>query len=160
MVELALPGATLDIPIQIYSAVYPVTIEWNNLAHSPAQLETGNRVSTLDGKGSVTVTEGLTNVRLKFAGTIAGPKVFLLDQNFPNPFNPTTTIRYQIPAAERVRLVLYDLLGREIAVLVDGNQSEGPKSVTFDATNLPSGVYFYRLQAGKFVETRKMLIAK
>lgn len=92
----------------------------------------------------------------------AVPKVFALEQNYPNPFNPTTTIRYQLPQAAEVSLKVFDVLGREIATLVNARQAAGQYSVQFSAGNaaLSSGVYFYRLQAGSFVETKKMLLVK
>jgi hypothetical protein len=87
-------------------------------------------------------------------------RLFELAQNYPNPFNPVTTIRYQIPTAETVNLKVYDILGKEVATLVNGRQEAGSYTVPFNAVRLASGVYFYRLQAGGFVETRKMLLVK
>jgi beta-galactosidase len=88
------------------------------------------------------------------------PAAFWLEQNYPNPFNPTTTIAYQLPAALDVRLVVYDLLGREVAVLVDERKPAGSYESTFDARELASGVYLYRLTAGSAVETKKMAVLK
>jgi glucose/arabinose dehydrogenase len=88
----------------------------------------------------------------------SAPPEFVLSENFPNPFNPTTTIRYQIPVTAGVRLSVFDLLGREVALLVDETQSPGAHEVTFDAHGLASGVYLYRLRAGSFTQTRKMLV--
>ncbi len=92
--------------------------------------------------------------------SVAPPERFELFQNYPNPFNPQTSIEYILPKSERVKLVVYDVLGREVQTLVDGVQDAGYRSVVFDATNLPSGVYFYRLQAGNSIDLRKMLVAK
>jgi hypothetical protein len=88
------------------------------------------------------------------------PVSFSLLQNYPNPFNPTTTIKYSIPNSQHVILKLFDLLGRQIAVLVDQNQHAGFYNVAFDAGKLASGVYFYRIEAGLFVQTKKMLLLK
>lgn len=91
------------------------------------------------------------------------PVNYGLTQNFPNPFNPVTTIKYSIPAssrAERVSLVIFDVTGKLAAVLVQTEQNPGVYEVNFDAGNLSSGVYFYRLTAGAFSETRKMLLVK
>ena len=88
------------------------------------------------------------------------PTPYKMSQNYPNPFNPTTTINYQLPTQVHVTFKLFDVLGREVATLVNGVEEAGYKSVNFDASKLPSGVYFYRLQAGSFVRTNKMLLIK
>ena len=85
---------------------------------------------------------------------------FILSQNYPNPFNPTTKIEFSIPKATFVKLKIYDALGREITTLVNENLSNGNYKVNFDATDLSSGIYFYRLDAGKFSQNRKMLLLK
>lgn len=83
-----------------------------------------------------------------------------LGQNYPNPFNPTTEIVYSIPQRGYVSLKVYNLLGNEVADLVNGEMGAGTYKTNFDASSLPSGVYFYKLQTGKFVETKKMLLLK
>lgn len=83
-----------------------------------------------------------------------------LEQNFPNPFNPTTTIQYTIPKGGHVRLSVFNLLGQEVAEIFEGVQSAGTYEVTFSKDELPTGIYFYRIQAPGFVETRKMVITK
>jgi glucose/arabinose dehydrogenase len=83
-----------------------------------------------------------------------------LQQNFPNPFNPATSITYTVPDAGRVRLAVYNLLGQEVALLVDAVQPAGTYTTQFENANLPSGIYFYRLQAPGIFETRKMVISK
>jgi N-acetylneuraminic acid mutarotase len=88
------------------------------------------------------------------------PKTFRLEQNYPNPFNPSTTIRYQLPVASEVKLEVYDVLGKKIATLVNERQSAGSYQVVWNASGLSSGTYFYRLQAGTFVETKKMIMVK
>ena len=85
---------------------------------------------------------------------------FTLNQNYPNPFNPSTTVPYSLSARAHVTLKVYDLAGREVATLVDEIKSAGEYRVTFRADHLPSGAYIYRLQAGKSVETRQMLLMK
>jgi hypothetical protein len=88
------------------------------------------------------------------------PDSYLLDQNFPNPFNPSTIINYALPQAGYVKLIVYNILGEEITVLVDGNMSAGNHEVSFNAGNLTSGIYLYRLQAGPRVQVKKMLLTK
>ncbi len=88
------------------------------------------------------------------------PTDFLLSQNYPNPFNPSTIINFQIPKNGFVTMKVYDILGKEIATLVNEVHQAGNYKVTFDATNLPAGIYFYRLQSGGFVKTKKMILLK
>jgi len=84
----------------------------------------------------------------------------LLYQNYPNPFNPSTTIKYELPKSSMVRLSVYDILGREVSVLVNERKSAGSYEVKFDAAGLSSGVYIYRLQAGDFVQAKKFVVLK
>jgi hypothetical protein len=88
------------------------------------------------------------------------PLVYALNQNYPNPFNPTTTIRFEIPKQSNVELKVYNILGQMVATLVNGEMKAGRHEATFDANRLSSGVYFYKLVAGSFVETKKMLLLK
>ena len=88
------------------------------------------------------------------------PSNFALEQNFPNPFNPTTNIRYSISRTSRVTLKVFDVLGRQVQSLVNTTQVPGDYSVTFNAQSLSSGVYFYQLSAGSFTETKKLMLLK
>ena len=93
------------------------------------------------------------------------PKVYRLDQNYPNPFNPTTTIVFALPKESLVTIKLFDLHGREVAILADEEMEPGEYKVVFDAQGFASGVYFYRIQAANdgsstFVKTMKMLLLK
>jgi hypothetical protein len=83
-----------------------------------------------------------------------------LHQNYPNPFNPTTTIRYELPKASIVTLSVFDILGREVSVLVNERRDAGSHEVNFCARNLASGVYLCRMQAGDFVQLRKLLLVQ
>ena len=89
-----------------------------------------------------------------------GPVHFCLEQNYPNPFNPTTSIGYELAAPGAVRLAVYDLLGREVALLVDAPRAAGRHRVQFDAAGLATGTYVYRLSAAQFVDTHTMLVLK
>jgi hypothetical protein len=94
------------------------------------------------------------------AGTPAHPSEFSLAQNFPNPFNPSTTIRYGLPQRATVQLKVYNALGQQVATLVQGEQGAGYHEVTFEASGLSSGVYLYRMQAGTFVGVKRLLLVR
>jgi hypothetical protein len=105
---------------------------------------------------------GLSGIRveLQLTATVEIARRNELAQNYPNPFNPATTISFQIANTETVSLKVYDMLGREVAVLMNGQQNAGRYDVRFDATRFASGIYFYRLQAGGFTEMKKMILVK
>ena len=81
-------------------------------------------------------------------------------KNYPNPFNPTTTVNYTLKSATHVKITVYDRLGREVVVLVDESQSEGEYNIEFNGSNLPSGIYFYRIKTSEKIEVKKMVLAK
>jgi hypothetical protein len=88
------------------------------------------------------------------------PTTYMLEQNYPNPFNPVTVIKYQLSAVSKVTLKTYNVLGQEVKTLVNEIQDAGYKSVEWDANGMPSGMYFYRLTAGNFVETKKLILIR
>jgi hypothetical protein len=109
------------------------------------------------------------NLATKYAMTFTGisahqagslPERYVLEQNYPNPFNPATTIRYGLPTRAHVTLSVFNTLGQQVATLVQGEQEAGNHEVRFDATNLASGVYFYRLQTGDFVQSKRLLLLR
>lgn len=115
---------------------------------------------TFDPNNNIVLKQGVTT---KASSVTAGqefPLRFTLEQNFPNPFNPTTEIRYQISNASDVTLKVYNVLGQEVATLVSEKKSPGKYTVNFDGSNITSGVYFYRLTAGKFVSTKRMVLIR
>jgi len=105
------------------------------------------------------VREGVS-VGIETESLVELPRSFLLMQNYPNPFNPITNIKYSLPKDCLVNLEIYNILGRKVATLVDGKQKAGYKVARWDAGSLSSGIYFYRLRAGDFVQTRKMVLLK
>jgi hypothetical protein len=101
-----------------------------------------------------------TSIVTSVAGPSELPLRFSLQQNYPNPFNPVTTIKYSLAASEHVKLIVYDLRGRQVAILIDEKQNAGPHQISFDGRNLASGIYFYRLNAGSYVDEKRMLLLK
>ena len=88
------------------------------------------------------------------------PTAYSLQSPYPNPFNPTTTISFALPEASHVELTVYDLQGREVIELVNGVRDAGVHEATFEASDLASGIYFYRIEAGDFKTVRKMVLVK
>ena len=111
---------------------------------------------TIAGQGQFPACENTTSVAVE--GEV--PSAFWLSQNYPNPWNPQTTIRYGLPTAETVTLTVYDAAGREVAILVDEHQHSGEHQVVFRADGVASGVYYYTLRAGDFEETRKFVLLR
>lgn len=141
------------------SGIYAPGSQKAHLAKSTAAVNTpiwgtfhGNNQRT-----GVSVEKFVTKV---IGGTNLLPNEYNLMQNYPNPFNPTTTINYSLQMSSVTTLKVYDVLGREVKTLVNERQTAGLHSVTFNAEDLPSGVYFYRLTAGSFVDTKKLLLLK
>jgi hypothetical protein len=99
---------------------------------------------------------------IPLAGVISSamPFRFALEQNYPNPFNPSTTIKFGLPKSSEVRVSVYDMLGREVSVLVNERKDAGVHEVKCDGSNLASGVYFYRLQAGDFTQTKRLMLLR
>ena len=91
---------------------------------------------------------------------VTRPELHVLCQNYPNPFNPSTTIRYGLPSRSQVIVTVFNTLGQSVSILMDGEQEAGYHEVRFDGSNLPSGVYFYRMQAGSHTETKKLLLVR
>ena len=88
------------------------------------------------------------------------PSVYKLQQNYPNPFNPSTIIQYAIPSASNVKIEIFTVIGEKVATLVDGFKNVGNYEVSFAASGLPSGMYLYRISAGTFVQTKKMILIR
>jgi photosystem II stability/assembly factor-like uncharacterized protein len=160
-------GSALGGPYGVYESP-DTSFNWNNVffydggGHTLSDISVGRNGST--NFGWVVSTAG-TIVRYdeQITSTQEAKNIitsFTLLQNYPNPFNPVTSIKYQIPELSFVTLNIFNLLGEEITTLVNEEKPIGSYEVEFDATILPSGIYFYRLQAGSFVETKKMVLMK
>jgi hypothetical protein len=152
-----------------------ITIVFATLISSSAQtIVIGSGASIVVQLGSDLCAGQVGNIsgNLNGAGTQCGvtvpvelevemtPTEFALYQNYPNPFNPSTLIKYQVPVNSFVSIRVFDLLGKELATLVDEEKSAGNYDVSFDASRLVSGVYVYKIQAGTFVESKKMILMK
>ena len=125
---------------------------------------TASRSSTPDNQYGWGIVNALAAINALPASGIGDgtstPTAFALEQNYPNPFNPTTTVRFRVPTSAFVSLKVYDVLGREVATLVDGMQQAGSHEVRFHAENFSSGVYLCRMNAGEFTATTKLVLAK
>jgi hypothetical protein len=173
-------GADYDIYAQHINANGSAAWAANGAPVSTAEYNQMNPIIVLDPKGGAIVTwldfryypsnlfNDLYAQRINNVGTLTGvkktssvvPKTFALAQNFPNPFNPTTIINYDLPKEAFVRLVVYNILGQEIRTLVNETEEPGAKSVQFDGNNFPSGMYFYRITAGAFTDVKRMVLVK
>jgi predicted secreted protein len=171
---------SVQLYYQNYGTTQTATIKWDGVTVGTVQLpaksdSTGLNVlayppafAATTGSHTLSVTTSGVNldyVILQKVVTGVGaenglPGSFALEQNYPNPFNPTTTINYSLPKAANAQLIVYNLLGQRVATLVNEQQAAGNHVVQFDAKNLATGVYFYRLEAGSYVACKKMLLLK
>ncbi|GEM_PF-4299495 len=149
-----IPGAGTEVGQVDYSWVDSTLIDTSYYSY---------RLKQVSGNGDTTYSRCIT-VPVHGPDDVADepllPTTYSLSQNYPNPFNPSTTIGFSLPAGSYVTLIVYDVLGREVSTLVDGMQNAGFKTVQWDASGLPSGIYLYRIQAGTFSETKRLLLTK
>jgi hypothetical protein len=145
--------------ILIHSAEYPITlrVEGGNLSMKDNVGGTFINTIVKDGQSIVITNPAIESVNVNSIGI---PIVYKLFQNYPNPFNPTTTIKYSIPQSGLVTLKVYDLLGKEVITLVKEEKTAGIYESVFDASHLSSGVYFYKLQSGNFIQSKKLILLK
>jgi photosystem II stability/assembly factor-like uncharacterized protein len=179
-------GITWTNPVRYYGTLYGIYLtdakngtavgEWGNIIHTTdggatwidQSSGTTNRlygVCFTDANTGTAIGDSGTILRTTNGGTLVEnqqgiPQQYLLNQNYPNPFNPSTTIIYELPKSSETTLTIYDVLGREVSVLVNERKNAGVHEIRFDGSNLASGVYFYRLQAGTYNETKKLLLLK
>ncbi len=151
--------------LHVRSHASQVTVEWtmqDNEIMRYSLVDESGRITRLAKQGRFVIemsSEHLATLQL-IAENKQIPKVFSLYQNHPNPFNPTTVIRYDLPVQSHVTLKVYNLLGAEVATLVNEMQDAGEKRAEFVSQELPSGLYFYKLTAGRFTQIKKMLLLK
>jgi hypothetical protein len=146
--------ARITVPANSSHTIVP---DWEDLQHQPVSIyqDIGNTGTIHD---TLIVENQTTDLRGELTPEI--PREFRLEQNYPNPFNPSTTISYQLPTQSNVTLKVFDVLGREVEILVNSLEEPGYKTVIFNSNGLSSGVYYYRLQAGAYAETKKLLLLR
>jgi hypothetical protein len=170
LIDLVVPSApdsaVAVFPTSLFLAAHDsqrVTVRIRPTLLPPAYYTAGILVQPQTGVGQGSLVKALL-FQIVIAGGIEDltgiPKEFALQQNYPNPFNPSTTIRYGLPNRSQVTLAVFNTLGQQVAQLVNGEQEAGYHEVTFDGSRLASGVYLYRMQAGSYVETRKLLLVR
>lgn len=149
-----------SFPIRISGASFPVTVRWTTSSSLRALLGIDGTWVEMKKEGKATVTSPASRILIRPGESSVVPQGYELNQNFPNPFNPTTKISFTIGQTSVATLNVYDLLGRTVATLVNETKQPGTYEVQWDATNQPSGVYCCRLQAGSFTETRELVLLK
>ena len=150
-----IPGSAGGTQIEYYFAAQDIALPNPNMA-------------TLPAGGSGINPPGTTAPPTRFTFTITGvgnnisslPTEFKLHNNFPNPFNPVTKIKFDLPKSSIVKLSVYDILGREITNILNGNLEAGYYEINFDGSKLASGIYFYKIQASDFTDVKKMILNK
>jgi len=168
-------SGVVELVINVETQAYPITVTWelnpeNGIEYSitsqvmgkPAGAPANNSFARAGSTVMTAASGGKFRMNAQAIGRVASnlPNEYLLAQNYPNPFNPTTQIHFELPEDGSVRLFVYDLLGREVATLLNEFKKAGRYDVTFVATNLATGVYFYRFQAGAFHDVKKLLLLR
>jgi hypothetical protein len=152
----------VELVINIETEAYPVTVSWELNPENGIEYSISTQGLGKMGSNTMTLTEGKLrmNAFVSDMSKIELPTIYSLEPNYPNPFNPTTVIKYSIPEASEVTLSVYDILGREVATLVNEKKEPGYYQVTFNAENLASGIYIYRLVTKNYTKSQKMLLVK
>ncbi len=145
-----------NVPLASNSS-HQIIPAWNDIENSKVKIliDNGND-GTIDD--SMLISNEITEIKDRYSSSV--PKTFTLYQNYPNPFNPSTTIKYDIPNQAHVTLIVYNILGEEVAVLVNGEKQPGSYDVKFDGGRLSSGIYFYSIQTENKIITKKMILLK
>lgn len=163
-VQITLSGTSNDVAGELVDAGGTVVAFNNGTSSNPFTL-------TAPGPGNYTVNAGYAgplrwdsasvSITITDVGeNLSNPKEYKLYDNYPNPFNPSTILRYSIPEASFTTINIYDALGKEVSSLVNETKTAGTYEVEFNATDLSSGIYYYTLQAGSFNQTKKMILIK
>jgi len=146
--------------IEMHGINYPIRVKVENMNVTLTD-EYGKKVSAdLTNGEEIIISDSTINKLNIVSGQILSPSRYSLEQNYPNPFNPITKIKFSIPDESGVNLSVYNILGELISTLVDEKLKAGYYEFNFDGTKYSSGVYFYRINAGSFVETKKMILLR
>ncbi len=173
LVSASATGLNVAITVNTTSSVAGELVDANGTVVA-VNNSTGNNPFTLTapGPGVYTVNAGFKNPSKKWDSVMvntsvtdvgenpSNPSLFKLFDNYPNPFNPSTTVRYSIPEASFTSIKIYDALGNEVSSLVNETKQAGTYEVEFKASDLSSGIYYYTIQAGSFIETKKMILLR
>jgi hypothetical protein len=164
-VAITVSGTSASVAGELVDANGTVVAVNNSTGNNPFTL-------TAPAPGTYTVNAGFKNPSKKWDSVMVNisltdigedptnPNVFKLYDNYPNPFNPSTAIKYSLPEASFISIKIYDALGNEVSSLVNETKSAGTYEVEFNAAGLSSGIYYYTIQAGSFIETKKMILMK
>jgi hypothetical protein len=152
------------LPISIQSRSHSLKIKYNIIHNESiySLLLPNKQTIDLQTTGLIEITPPFDKVILNAISQSqqSKPTAFKLEQNYPNPFNPVTMIQYEIPVASQIRIKIYDLSGKEIAILANEKREPGRYEIKFDGSGLPSGIYFYRLITDEFESTKKLILLK
>ncbi len=159
-------GFGSEYTVQIQGS-YPIKVKFSGKSiasnYIVEEIQDGKIVAShnVNGSSNVVINDSkTTTLVIKVNGQDVVPATYSLDQNYPNPFNPSTMISYALPVSGNVKLSVYNVLGQEVATLVNGMQEAGFKTISFDAANLPTGMYIYKLSSGTFSMVKKMMFTK
>ena len=164
-VAITLNGTTSSVAGELVDANGTVVAVNNSTGNNPFTL-------TAPGPGTYTVNAGFKNPNRRWDSVMvdinvtdigenaSNPSLYKLYDNYPNPFNPSTTLRYSLPEASLTSIKIYDAVGKEVAVVVNEMKTAGTYQIEFNAVGLSSGIYYYSIQAGTFSETKKMILMK
>jgi hypothetical protein len=144
--------------IELSGVQYPLTVRVENMSIR-LQDGPGNHINKVLKTGEDIVINDATLSKLTISKDKI-PETFALEQNYPNPFNPSTTISFALPQATQLKIKVYNMLGEQVNTIAEGMYDAGYHKVTFNASNLPSGTYIYRLESNDFVQVRKMILIK
>ncbi|HZY10244.1 MAG TPA: T9SS type A sorting domain-containing protein, partial [Bacteroidota bacterium] len=158
----------VSFPLMVQSDLYPISIQWKIINNPNIRFSISEQLNdeivgiyTLSDSGTVTMRNPrITNLRLHIEPVNDLPMSFSLSQNYPNPFNPRTNFEFTLPKAGLVTLLIYNVLGQEVAKVLNEVKQPGKYIVNWDASKLSSGLYFYRLTSGEYATARKMIILK